>query len=277
MDFPQQLLDSKKARALDRLRACDGVVIALSGGVDSAVLLALALEALGRERVLAVTGVSPAVPDGEVEDARSVAAELGARHVVVETHEMQREAYRANAGDRCFHCRTELFEVLGRLAGSHGLEHVAYGAIKDDAADFRPGMRAADRLGALAPLLEADLDKADVRRLARQAGLSVREKPAAACLGSRIPIGVPVTPERLARVGRAEEALRRLGFRQFRVRHHGEVARLELDPDGDARLADPEVRAAVVSAVRQAGYRFVTLDLEGYRTGSLNPVRPSGG
>ena len=207
MDFPHQILHSKRARALDRLRGCDGVVVALSGGVDSAVLLSLALEALGRERVLAVTGASPAVPAVEIEDARSVAAQLGSRHVVVETREMEREAYRANAGDRCFHCRTELFEVLGRLARSHGLEHVAYGAIKDDASDFRPGMRAAARLGALAPLLEAGLDKTEVRRIAREAGLSVREKPAAACLSSRIPVGVRVTPERLARVEQAEEAL----------------------------------------------------------------------
>lgn len=271
MGVPEPSLEAKKSVAKARLRACGSVVVALSGGVDSAVLLALALEALGPERVLAATGVSAAVPAGDVDDARRLARLLGARHEVVATGELEREAYRANAGDRCFHCREELFGALGRLARLHGLGHVAYGAIKDDIDDFRPGMRAAAAHGAVAPLLEAGLGKSEVRELAGAAQLPVRDKPAAACLASRIPVGTVVTPDRLVQVDRAEAGLRALGFHQFRVRYHGEVARIELDAEGDRRIADPELRAAVVRAVRAAGFRFVALDLEGYRTGSLNP------
>jgi uncharacterized protein len=250
------------------------VVVALSGGVDSAVLLALAVEALGPERVLAVTGRSAAVPARDLHDARRVARALGARHEVVETNEIDRPEYRANAGDRCFHCRAELFEVLGRLARQRGFSTVIYGAILDDLGDFRPGMTAAERHRVRAPLLEAGIGKKEVRALAREAALPVRDKPAAACLSSRLPVGTEVTPERLARVERAEEAIRRLGFRQFRVRHHGEVARLELEPEALATVLEQGPRERLVEAVKAAGYRFVALDLEGYRTGSLNPETP---
>jgi pyridinium-3,5-biscarboxylic acid mononucleotide sulfurtransferase len=264
-------LEARKARALDVLRARNRVIVALSGGVDSAVLTTLAAEALGPDRVLAVTGVSDSLAEGETEDARSVCAILGVPHRTVQTREILRPEYVANAGDRCYHCRTELFEVLGAMARSLGYEAVAYGAIVEDGDDFRPGMAAAVEHGAIAPLLEAGLDKAGVRALAGEAGIPVRDKPASACLASRIPVGTAVTPERLRQVDRAESALRALGFGQLRVRHHGEVARLELDAEGVRRLADDGLRAEAAAAVRAAGFRFVAVDLEGYRTGSLNP------
>ncbi len=266
-------LGERRRRAVESIRARAGrLVVALSGGVDSAVLTALAVEALGRDRVLAVTGRSASLSEVEDRDAARVAEALGVPHAVVETHEMDRPGYRANAGDRCFHCREELFDVLGRLARERGYDAVAYGAIADDVGDFRPGMRSAELRSVLAPLLDAGLGKADVRALAAEAGLPVRDKPASACLASRLPLGTEVSPERLRRIEAAERALRDLGFVQLRVRDHGEVARLELDPEGDRRLAgSPALRGRVVEAVRAAGFRFVALDLEGYRRGSLNP------
>jgi uncharacterized protein len=268
--FPEGL-DRRRRRALERLRACRGVVVALSGGVDSAALLCLALEALGHERVLAATGRSPSLAPEELDDARRVARRLGARHEVVETREIDLPAYRANRGDRCYHCRTELFRLLTSLAAERGLERVALGAIADDATDFRPGMRAARESRVVAPLLEAGIGKEDVRAIAAEAGLEVHDKPAAACLASRIPPGTEVTAARLAQVEAAESALRDLGFRGFRVRHHGQVARVELRRADLARLADPDLRKEMAEAVKAAGFRFVAADLEGYRTGSLNP------
>lgn len=270
MDSDREPLTVKREIAIRRLRECGSVVVALSGGVDSAVLLALAVEALGRDRVLAATGLSPTLPSSDLQDAREVASALGCRHEVVETRELELPAYKANAGDRCLHCRTELFRVLEGLASSRGMNAIVYGAIVDDTTDYRPGMRAAARRGIVAPLLDAGLHKPEIRALAAGAGLTVRDKPAAACLASRIPAGTEVTAERLAQVERAEAVLRRLGFGLFRVRHHGEVARLELDPAGARRLRDSRIRSEVVAGVRDAGFRFVTADLEGYRTGSLN-------
>lgn len=259
------------------LRELREVLVAFSGGVDSAVLLALAVEALGPDRVLAVTAVSASLPTGELADARAVARELGVRHEEVRTRELDNAAYRANRGDRCFHCRSEMFDLLRDLARRKGIPAVAYGAILEDGADHRPGMQAAVERGVAAPLLEAGIGKGEVRILAAEAGLAVKEKPASACLASRIPVGTEVTAERLGQVDRAEAALRRLGLGQLRVRHHGEVARLELDEEGERLLARPEVRAELVRAVHEAGFRYVSLDLEGYRTGSMNPERADPG
>lgn len=268
----QDQLQKKKENIILYIQGqAETLLVALSGGVDSAVLLWLAGEALGRDNVLAVTGGSYSVSSEDLEDAEAVARHLGADWKVLKTNEMERPAYQANQGDRCFHCRTELFEVLGKYAAEHGYDAVAYGAILDDTGDFRPGMQAADQAGVLAPLLEGRLSKNDIRALAALAGLPVKDKPAAACLSSRIPVGSRVTAERLAQVGQAEKMLRKLGFIQFRVRHHDDIARLELDPDGIRRIQDPEVRRQAVQAVKEAGFRFVVLDLEGYRTGSLNP------
>lgn len=268
-------LQAKKEAALAPLRAAGRVAVALSGGVDSAVLLALAVEALGPDHVLALTGRSPAVPEEEIDDARRVAAGLHVRHEVVDTFELQRPGYQANAGDRCYHCRSELFDVFDQLVSVGDGRPLAYGAIADDLGDDRPGMRAAAERGVLAPLLEAGLRKDEVRRLAAAAGLEVEDKPASACLASRIPVGTPVTPERLQAIDRAEAGLRRLGLAPVRVRHHGELARVETDEAGFDRLAAPGMRQAAAAVVREAGFRFVTLDLEGYRPGGVARPSPS--
>jgi len=246
------------------------LVVALSGGVDSAVLLTLAVAARGAARVVAATGDSPSLARDDLDAAHRVAAALGVRHEVVSTREIDRPGYRENAGNRCFHCRTELFEVLSALARRSGGGTVAYGAIADDLPSDRPGMSAAENLGVLAPLRAAGIDKRDVRALAAAAGLAVRDKPASPCLASRLPTGTPVTIERLRRIERAEGALHTLGFSRLRVRDHDPVGRVELDPAEMARLSEPVVRAAVVAGVKAAGFRFVALDLEGYRSGSVS-------
>jgi uncharacterized protein len=261
----------KKRFAISLLRQHRCVLVALSGGVDSAVLLAIASEALGSGNVLAVTGRSAAVTDEEVKDAGEVARALNVRHEVVETQELEREGYRANAGDRCFHCRSELFAVLSRMAVDRGHDALAYGAITDDLGDHRPGMEAARSLGVLAPLLDAGIGKEDVRILAKTFNLNIHDKPSNACLASRIPIGMEVTPERLGQIGQAEAALRSLGIRRFRVRHHGEVARIELGEHEAGLLTDDSRRAEIVRRVKEAGFRFVAVDLEPYRAGRLNP------
>jgi pyridinium-3,5-biscarboxylic acid mononucleotide sulfurtransferase len=261
---PTGPLEAKRRRAIDFLRPYGSVVVALSGGVDSAALLAVAVDALGAANVLAVTGVSDAVIAEDVEDAKSVAMRLGVAHEVVLTREMERPGYRANFGDRCFHCRSELFELLRDLAHRRGFAATAYGAIVDDLGDDRPGMEAARRLGVLSPFIEADIGKDDVRALAKIAGLPVNEKPASPCLASRIPVGVTVTPERLAAVSRAESGLRALGFRIVRVRHRGEAARVELGAHELSRLANASLRDRVTAAVRDAGFRHVTIDPRGY-------------
>jgi len=240
-------------------------MVALSGGVDSAVLLALAVDALGAEGVLAVTGRSSSLAATDEADAADVARELGTPHRFVETRELDDPDYRANRGDRCFHCRNELFGRLERLARAEGFAAIAYGAIVDDLGDVRPGMRAADAFGVLAPLLEAGFSKADVRAVAASRGLRVRDKPAAACLSSRIPVGTEVTAERLARVESAERALRDLGYGQLRVRHHGALARIEFDREGLERTEDPAAREAAIAAVRAAGFDAVVVDPTGYR------------
>lgn len=264
-------LIEKKRAAVSVLRKHRCVLVALSGGVDSAVLLAIAVEALGAENVLAVTGRSAAVTDGEVVDAGEIARTLNVRHKVVETNELDRPGYRANNGDRCFHCRSELFDVLRGVASESGCDAMAYGAIQDDLGDYRPGMDAAREQRVIAPLLESGFRKLDVRALAKMFELHIKDKPASPCLASRIPIGTEVTPERLSQVARAEDVLRALGFSRFRVRHHGDVARIELG-EGDSELLDRVgVRDSIVRALKKEGFRFVAVDLEPYRTGSMNP------
>jgi uncharacterized protein len=260
-----------KTRALDDLLAALGsVVVAFSGGVDSACLAVRAHRVLGR-RALAVTADSPSLADVQRTTARALAAQFGFAHRVISTFEVDDPRYRANAGDRCYYCKSELFHHLGPLAAREGFAHVAYGLIADDLTDYRPGRRAADEAGARGPLAEAGFSKDDVRALSREMGLPTWDQPASPCLSSRVAYGTEVTPEVLRRVEAAEAALRALGFREFRVRHLGTTARVEVSPAELATLAPPESRSAVVAAVCQAGgYRNVVVDPEGYRRGRLN-------
>jgi pyridinium-3,5-biscarboxylic acid mononucleotide sulfurtransferase len=259
---------------LERLHAVlastGGAVVAFSGGTDSALVAAVAARALG-DRALAVTAVSPSLAPGELAEARSVAAVVGIRHRAVRTHEVEREAYLANGIDRCYHCKTELYDVLHGVAAEESLPVVVSGANVDDLGDWRPGLKAAEEHLVRHPLVEAGFTKAEVREAARELGLPTWDKPASACLSSRIEHGVRITVEDLSRVGKAERALRDLGFRQVRVRVHGDVARVEVEVQELERFASPGVREAAVEALRGLGYRYVTLDLEGFRSGSMNP------
>ncbi len=259
----------KEACLIGRLRELPSLVVALSGGADSAYLAWAAHHALG-QRALSVTALSPSFPAYDREQVEALVRAAGLRHEFIKTQELENPLYTANRADRCYHCKDELFTVLGRLACERGFAAVAYGINADDTGDFRPGHRAAGEHAVLSPLLDAGLTKAEIRALSRRAGLATWDRPASACPSSRIPYGSEVTPEKLAQIERGESVLRELGFRQFRVRHHGELARIEIAAEEMPRALEAGVAREIGQRLRGIGFLYVTLDLEGYRQGSLN-------
>jgi pyridinium-3,5-biscarboxylic acid mononucleotide sulfurtransferase len=261
--------EQKERQLLTQLADRSSVIVALSGGADSAYLAWAAQQALG-ERALSVTALSPSFSTYDRETVEDFVRKLGVRHEFVVTNEMDNPAYRKNAADRCYFCKDELFNVLDELAVARGIEAVCYGVNADDTLDFRPGHRAASEHRVLAPLLDAGMTKTEIRALSERAGLPTWDRPASACLSSRLPYGTEVTPERLALVERGESALRELGFRQFRVRLHDTLARIEISPEEMPLAFAADMPAKISQRLKDAGFTYVALDLEGYRQGSLN-------
>lgn len=269
-----EALATKRDRLIERLSECGSCAVAFSGGVDSAVVAKAARLALGDAAVV-VTGTSAALAEGELDEARRVAALIGVRHVVIATDEFSNPDYVANHADRCYHCKSELYGQLDGLAERLGVSTVVNGANADDVGDYRPGARAASEHAVRSPLAECGITKADVRQLATHWELPVADKPATPCLSSRVAYGQAVTPERLQMVDRAEQFLRGLGFRELRVRYHADdTARIELPANELAELCQPTMREAVVAEMRALGFKFVTLDLAGFRSGGFTALVP---
>ena len=269
----ERSLEGKQEKLFELLSGMGKVLIAYSGGTDSAYLAWAASRVLGTD-ALAVTADSASIPESHKRDAADFARQFGIRHRVIKTQEFENPEYTRNDSNRCFHCKDELFNRMNEIGERLGVSTIAYGLNKDDTTDFRPGHRAAREHSVRAPLLEADLAKSEIRALSRNAGLPTWDRPAAACLSSRIPYGTKVTPENVKLVERGEEALFQLGFRVYRVRYHGELARIEIGTDELRRALDLEMAGTLVKVFRKLGFQYVTLDLAGYRQGSLNEVLP---
>ncbi|MEQ1792782.1 MAG: ATP-dependent sacrificial sulfur transferase LarE [Nitrospira sp.] len=269
-------LEHKLHHLREIFAAMDSVLVAYSGGIDSTVVLKVAYDQLG-DSAVGVTAISPTFPAVELDAATRVAKEIGVRHELVQTDQLQIPAFTENDANRCFHCKTDLYRLLGKLKETRGAAVIVDGTNLDDLGDDRPGLKAAREWGVRSPLVEAGLSKADIRSLAKDFGLSNWDKPAAACLSSRIPRGVMITREKLSRVEQAEEVLFAEGFRHCRVRDHGEIARIEVGQDELSQILDGERSARISRRIKELGFRFVTIDLEGYRPGgvSIDPPRPA--
>ena len=263
------MLEDKQQALLDALSRMESVIVAYSGGADSAYLAWAAQQTLG-DRAVAITADSASLPESHKRDAEEFARTWGIRHEYVATGEFENPDYVKNDNNRCFHCKDELFTRLGEVARERGIAHVVYGVNVDDLGDYRPGQRAAKLHNAEAPLIDAGLTKAEIRELSRRAGLTTWDRPASACLSSRIPYGTPVTIQNVKTVERGEEEIRALGFRQFRVRFHGDLVRIEIAPEELSRALDPGVAREFTAIFKPLGFHYVTLDLEGYRQGALN-------
>lgn len=261
--------DPKLLRLKEILSDMGSVLVAFSGGVDSTFLLKVAFDTLG-DKAVALTATSPTYPDREFQDAQRLAQQIGARHIIVESNELLIPNFADNTDKRCFYCKSELFEICQEKAKELGIASVADGSNIDDSGDYRPGREAAKKLGARSPLVEADLSKLEIRELSKLLGLETWKKPSFACLSSRFPYGTKITEQGLDKVEKCEEILRELGFSQFRVRYHNEIARIEVPSSEINRFSDESVRNMIVEKFKQQGFIYITLDLQGYRTGSMN-------
>jgi len=265
----------KKKNLIRHLKELDSLLVAFSGGVDSTFLLALAHETMG-DKVLAVTESSSTYPSRERKEAIQFAEERGIEHVVFKSDETTIPGFVANAPDRCYHCKKSLSQELVKIAGERDIDHVAYATNVDDLSDYRPGLRAADEMGIIAPLVEAQLNKEEIRFLSKEMGLPTWAKPAMACLASRIPYGNAITAEKLKMVEEAEDYLAHKGFKQYRVRHHGSVARIEVESSEIEKINEPNLRKNIVEKFKEIGFLHIAVDLEGYTTGSMNRALKDG-
>lgn len=264
-------IEEKLKRLKDNIKFLESVVVAFSGGVDSSLVAKVCYDTLG-ERVLAVTARSETYPAYEYEEAKRIATEIGIPHMTIHTSELSIDGFANNSPDRCYFCKSELFEKLKEIAKKYGYRHVVDGANFDDTNEHRPGLEAAKRLGVFSPLKETQLKKVDIREIAKHLGLSNWDKPSYACMSSRFPYGNPITEKKILQVASAEDYLRKAGLKQFRVRHHDTIARIEVMPEDFSLLLQHERRQAVIRKFKEIGYIYVTIDMEGYRSGSMNEV-----